>query len=511
VQLNVNPAIPVIMVVYLLFILLFGIFMSRRAKTMSDYYIAGKKAPPFVAIVSGSAAIMSGFGLVGIPGLAYNFGMVVYWIQVPAILGFSVAAFFIARKLRLLAEVREVYSVPDAMALRYSRFPVAARVMGVLGLLSGLLGYLSVEFMALGVVMASIFPVSIWTGVLIGTAIVGIYTTLGGIAGGIWTDLIQFCMEMVAGLAVIVASFAVIGGPVGILHTFAASAVPRWRYHGLLWWPAGAGGLGVLAALGYAVSFTFGHMGQPQLLAKYYTHRDIGKMKWQALGNGITYSLAALMSFAGLTLAALVAAGKVAPLKNSNFAAPYFFVHYIPTWIVGLLFAALVAASMATTNGFANIASAALTRDLMQKTFGMQMDDRTGLLWGRVWTVILILVALVVTYFWKTLIGFAGSAAWSTLASVFLPLISIGLNWRRATSYGAIAGAATGIFTSLYFTVAGVNPGGFQGTSLAIVLSVLVFVVVSLLTPRDELAPDVEAIMGLSEFSPRVTRPQAAR
>ncbi|MDA8336704.1 MAG: sodium/proline symporter [Peptococcaceae bacterium] len=504
-QFAVTPVIPWIIVVYLAFILIFGIVMSRRAKTMSDYYIAGKKAPAFIAIVSGSAAIMSGFGLVGIPGLTYQFGVVADWIQIPAILGFSVAAFFIARKMRTLAEVREVYSVPDAIALRYTRFPTAARIMGVLGLLSGLLGYLSVEFMALGVVMSSIFPISLWTGVLIGTAIVGIYTILGGIAAGIWTDLIQFSMEMLAGISILIASFVVAGGPVGILRTFASSAVPKWQYHAALWWPAG--GLGIWAALAWVLTFTFGHMGQPQLLSKYYCHRDIAKMKWQALGNGITYSLAGLVSFAGLALAALVAAGKVAPLANSNYAVPYFLIHYIPSGIAGLVFAALIAASMATTNGFANIASAALTRDLMQKTFNVKMDEKSGLMWGRFWTFILIIVALVVTYYWKTLIGFAGSAAWSTLASVFLPLVSIGLNWRRATSYGAVAGAAVGIFTSLYFTVANYNPSGFFGSSLAIVLSVAVFIVVSLVTPPDELPADVEAIVGMNEYAPSAVQP----
>ncbi|KLU60615.1 sodium/proline symporter [Peptococcaceae bacterium CEB3] len=378
-QFAVSPIIMGIIIAYLAFIVVFGTIMSRRAKTLEDYYIAGKKAPAFVAIVSGSAAIMSGFGLVGIPGLAYQYGMAAFWISVPAIFGFSLAAFFIARKLRVLAEIREVYSVPDAMALRYTRFPKAARMMGVLGLMSGLVGYLSVEFMALGVVMSSLFPISLWTGVIIGTAVVGIYTVLGGVAGGIWTDLIQFFLEMIAGIAVLIASFTVAGGPVGILRTLATSFVPKWQYHAMLWWPSGAGGLGFFAALAWLLTYTFGHMGQPQLLAKYYTHRDISKMKWQALGNGITYSLAGLMTFAGLTLAALVAAGKVAPLANSTYAVPYFLIHYIPTWIAGLVFAALIAASMATTNGFANIASAALTRDLMQKILNIKMDDKTGL------------------------------------------------------------------------------------------------------------------------------------
>lgn len=494
---HASTVIKVVVIIYLIAILLFGVYMSKRAKSQEDYFIAGKSAPYLVAIVSGSAAIMSGFGLVGIPGLAYQFGVVALWIQVIAILGFSIAAYLVGRKMRTLAEIREVLSVPDVVALRYPSAQKTVRVLSVIGIMSGMLGYLSVEFMALGVVLSSLFNISFWTGVLIGAAVVSVYTILGGIASGIWTDLIQFTMEMLAGIAVLITTFVVVGNPYHLLSVLAHSPDPKMQAHAMLWWPQGMGGVGLGGAIAWLISFSIGHSGEPHLLAKYYVHRDIRKMKWQGMLNGITYGIAGLMSLSGLALAALVAEGKVQPLANSNYAAPYFLMNYTPGIIAGLAFAALAAASMATVNGFSNIGAAAISRDLIQNTFGIRMSPRKGLLLGRMMTFAVIVLALIITYFWNDLIGIAGTAAWSTLASVFVPCIAIGLNWRRATGKGAVAGAAVGVVTSIWFTVANYNPGGFFGSTLAIVLAVVAFVLVSLVTKPEKLHGDIERVVGM--------------
>ncbi|PWI57888.1 sodium:solute symporter [Sulfoacidibacillus thermotolerans] len=489
--------VRVVVIIYLIAILVIGVYMSKRAKSQEDYFIAGKKAPYLVAIISGSAAIMSGFGLVGIPGLAYQFGIAAMWIQVIAILGFSIAAFLVGRKMRTLAEIREVLSIPDAVALRYPSVKKTIRVLSIIGIMSGMLGYLSVEFMALGVVLSSLFAISFWTGALIGAAIVSVYTILGGIASGIWTDLIQFAMEMLAGIAVLIATFVVVGNPYHMLSVLAHAPDPKMQAHAMLWWPQGMGGIGLAGAVAWLIAFSIGHSGEPHLLAKYYVHRDIRKMKWQGMLNGITYGIAGLMSLSGLALAALVAEGKVKPLASSNYAAPYFLLHYTPSIIAGLAFAALAAASMATVNGFSNIGAAAISRDLIQNTFGVQLTPRKGLLLGRVMTFVVIVLALVVTYFWNSLIGIAGAAAWSTLASVFVPCIAIGLNWKRATGKGAVAGATVGVVTSIWFTVANYNPGGFFGSTLAIVLAVIAFVLVSLVTRPETLDREIERVIGM--------------
>lgn len=494
---QVPAMIKIVVIIYLIAILAIGAYMSKRAKSPADYFIAGKKAPYIIAIVSGSAAIMSGFGLVGIPGLAYQYGIVAEWIQAIAILGFSISAYLVGRKMRTLAEIRDVVSIPDAVAIRYPSHAKLVRIFSVIGILTGMLGYLSVEFMAMGVVISSIFTISFWGGVLIGAFVVTIYTVMGGIASGIWTDMIQFSMEMLAGITVLIAMFVVVGNPFHVLSVLAHAPSPVMQAHAALWWPQGMGGIGLGGAIGWLIAFSVGHSGEPQLLAKYYVHRDVHKLKWQGMINGITYGIAGLVSFSGLALAALVVEGKVKPLASSNYAAPYFILHYTPPIIAGLAFAALIAASMATINGFSNIGAAAISHDFVEKTLGIQLSARKGLMLGRITTFFVIVLALVVTYYWNSLIGIAGAAAWSILASVFVPSIAIGLNWRRATGAGAVAAAFVGIFTSIWFQVANYNPGGFFGATLAILLAIATLIIVSLLTKPEELDEDIMNIITL--------------
>ncbi len=494
-KLHAPTVVSIIAAVYLVGILVFGIVASRRTRNLGDYYIAGRSAPRWVAIVSGSAAVMSGFGLVGIPGLAYAFGGIGFILQIFSLLGFSTAAYLSSRKLRTLAEIREVYTIPDTLALRYPRMASAVRLVGIAGIIVGLLGYLSVELQALGVVLSSLLPVSYWTGALLGLAIVGVYTIAGGIKVGIWTDLVQFSLEMAAGLIVLVMVFVVVGGPFHALHVLATSSSPTWRYHALAWWPAGTAGLGIGAALAWMFEFGAGMAGQPQLLAKYYVHRDVRNVRYQALGNGITMSLAALMIFSGLAMAALTVLGRAPLLKNPDYAAPYFFIHFVPPWLAGIAFTALLAASMATINGFSNILSASITRDFMQGILHRKFNEHLGLLWGRVWTLVMLVGAAVVTYFNHTLIGIAGAAAFGLLAAVFLPTVSIGLNWRRGTSAGVVASGVIGVVGGIWATVTGWNPGGVFGIAIVILASLIGYVVVSLITPAELLDPAVDAVV----------------
>ncbi len=495
-NLHAPASMAVTVVIYFVIVVALGLWASRGTRNLADYYVAGRNAPRWVAIISGSAAVMSGFGLVGIPGLAYAYGGVAFFLQVFAILGFAVAAYLASRKLRTLGEIRVAYTVPDAMVLRYPSMPNAMRIVGILGIIVGMLGYLSVEFQALGVVLSSLLPVSYWSGVLLGTAIVAIYTIAGGIRSGIWTDLFQFSLEMLAGITVIVTVFIVVGNPVHILSVL-AHAKGTWAYHAAPWWPAGTAGLGIGAAIAWAFEFGLGGAGQPQLLAKYYVHKKASNTRYQALGNGITYSLAAFMIFSGLGLAALTVQHRAPLLSNPDYAAPFFFIHFIPTWLSGIVFTALIAASMATVNGFSNIASAAITRDFMGGVLGKRFSDRRALLWGRLWTFLLIGIALWVTYARSSLIGIAGTEAWGLLAAVFLPSVAIGLNWRRGTGWGVLASGFIGIVGGTWVTIANWNPGGFFGIAVVMAASLVGYVVVSLITPTERLDPAVEAVVAL--------------
>jgi Na+/proline symporter len=147
-----------------------------------------------------------------------------------------------------------------------------------------------------------------------------------------------------------------------------------------------------------------------------------------------------------------------------------------------------------------SIGAAALTHDIP-----VALGRRVGneLLWGRISTVVISVIAALVAQASGTLVAFLGIFGWGLFASTLVPALAIGLNWEGATREGAIASITTGIVVTLLFeTLAYYKvysfPAGVTVSGLSLVASLLVFLVVSFATRRGDGAaidPDVRLVM----------------
>jgi Na+/proline symporter len=164
------------------------------------------------------------------------------------------------------------------------------------------------------------------------------------------------------------------------------------------------------------------------------------------------------------------------------------------------VFSGVAAAIMSTVNSFMSIGAAALTHDIP-----VALGRRVGneLLWGRISTVAISIVAALVAQASGTLVAFLGIFGWGLFSSTLVPALAIGLNWQGATRAGAIASIATGLVVTLLFeTLAYLKvyamPAGVSVAGLSLVGSLLVFLVVSWLTQGSEGAaidPDIKLVM----------------
>ena len=167
--------------------------------------------------------------------------------------------------------------------------------------------------------------------------------------------------------------------------------------------------------------------------------------------------------------------------------------------IVGAGPAGVSAAIMGTVNAFMNVGAAAMAHDI---PLALGRKVRHELLWGRVSTVVLTVAAAIVARFSGTLVAFLGIFGWGLFASTLVPTLAIGLNWAGATRAGAIASISTGLATTLgfesaaYFKVFTV-PTGVTVSGFSLVLSLMVFFLVSALTHRQaaEIDPDIKLVM----------------
>jgi Na+/proline symporter len=399
-------------------------------------------------------------------------------------------AWVLAKRMRLLGEVRECITVPDAIGARY-RSP-AAQGLSAAAILVAVIGYMATNVLALGLVVDAIFGVGLGTGIWIGSAITLAYSVAGGIMAGVYTDVFQGAIMAVASTLVFVLALQSGGGVSEISRSvMAADAnfLGPW------------GTVGPITALSFFFVFGLGSLGQPHIAHKYYMLKDPRRLKWYPLLMTTALGISLLLYISvGIAVKALVANGTLPPLARADDATPTFLLGYVPVFVAALVFSGVAAAIMSTVNSFMSIGAAALTHDI-PRAFGRSVGDE--LLWGRIWTVVLSLVAAFVALQSGTLVAFLGIFGYGLFASTLVPALAIGLNWRGATREGAIASIGTGLALTLIFETLGYLgvfslPAGITVSGLALLTSLLVFFVVSWLTRRRaaaQLDADIALVM----------------
>ncbi|MGH7522843.1 MAG: sodium:solute symporter family transporter, partial [Gemmatimonadales bacterium] len=197
-----------------------ALWAVRHTRTADDFFVAGPGIGLWTMTLAAMAATLSGFIFIGGPGLLYSAGIGALFISLSASITTPLSAWALARRLRLLREVRRLVTVPDAVGARY-RSP-AAQGIAAAAILIATIGYVATNLLALGLVLEAIFGVSLTTGVWIGTAVVLAYSATGGILAGVYTDVFQGTIKAGASVLVFAAVLRSGGGLASISHAILA-------------------------------------------------------------------------------------------------------------------------------------------------------------------------------------------------------------------------------------------------------------------------------------------------
>ncbi|HEV8358064.1 MAG TPA: hypothetical protein VGQ17_15030 [Gemmatimonadales bacterium] len=484
-----GPAILGMALLYAAVVAGIAIWAGRRTRTAKDFFVAGRGIGIWTLAIAAMAATLSGFAFIGGPGLLYTLGLGAMFIILPASLTNTMAAWVLAKRMRLLGELRGLITVPDAIGARY-RSPAAQGLAGI-AILVAIVGYMATNVLALGLVVDAVFGTGLPAGIWIGTAVVLAYSAVGGMLAGVYTDVFQGAVMALASVLAFGYAMGSGGGLSGISRTILA-ADPGF----LGPW----GKLTPLAALSFFFVFGMGALGQPHVVHKFYMLRDPLRLKWYPALMTAALMLTLLLYFGvGVAVKADVAAGTLAPLARADDATPQFLLHHTPLLLAGLVFSGVAAAIMSTVNSFLNIGAAVVTHDL-PVALGRRLPAE--LFWGRLSTVAISVLAAIVAQLSGTLVAFLGIFGWGLFASTLVPALAVGLNWPGATRAGAIASILTGLVTTLGFETAAyfkvyAFPAGVTVSGLSLVLSLLAFLGVSALTPGQaaEIDPDVRLVM----------------
>ena len=376
-------------VIYMLFCVATGLWAMRRTHDSSDFFVAGRGLGPIVVALALFSSTLSGFGFVGGPGLVYSIGVSSFWMVVISSTGYAVGFFLVAKRIRMIAELRDCLSLPDVVAARYGSD--AVRFLIALTIVLGVMGYLATQILAMAVVMQAILSgtetfanIGLVSCVVISSAVLIFYCVTGGIIASVYTDVVQGFIMMIAGSLILMTAVSVFDGGMqeatAIILADDSEAIMPF------------GSAGVMASLGWFFVFGLGLAGQPHLITKMMMNKKMSDNRSILPMSLFGYVMAALLWISiGIVMRAAVIDGVVEPLALPDDAASTFLSIFANPLLAGVVFAGLFAAIMSTSDAFLNIGTAAIIHDIPKALRGRSVDNE--LFWARVVTVLLAIVA----------------------------------------------------------------------------------------------------------------------
>ena len=436
----------IVFAVYLLVLAGIGVYSARFNRSLADFVLGGRRLGPWVAAISAQASDMSGWLLVSLPGAAFASGLSALWICVGCAVGTVFNWLVIAPRLRRATGRAGALTIPDYLGVRYGG---GVRLAAVAVILLAYAGYIAAQFVAAGKVFETAFAAvdTPWgkgaldyhTGMLVGVAIMVLYTVVGGFMAVAWTDLVQGMLMVATVVALPVVGLIGLGG-LPVLWSKLHAAGPA------LLGVTGGKGAGTAAFLfGVCLanlSWGLGYPGQPHILARFMALRDPRAMRRTAF-IAITWVLLAMW---GAVFVGLVGRAILGPLGDKEHVMPVLALHLMHPALAGIMIAAAVAAMMSTADSQLLVAASAVEHDVWIRLLGGRPRDRAAVWVGRL--TVLALGAAAIPIAWGRQSVFQRVfKAWGMLGAAIGPLVILGLLTRRTNRWGALAGLLVGFGT----------------------------------------------------------------
>jgi len=470
-----------IVISYFFIVLFIGLWISRKTKTGEDLFLGGRTFGWGIIGLSLFASNISGSTIVGLAGAAYTTGIVnsVYeWMSgLPLIVA---ALIFIPLYLR-----SKITTIPEFLQLRFDRR--SQKFFSFITIFSTIMIETAGALYAGSLVLQTFFPdLIMWQTSLVLAIIAGIYTAGGGLKAVVYTDAIQ-AIILIIGCSIIT---WILFGKLDYNWDNVLASAPEGHFsvvqpiddEGLPW----PGLLMGVPFLGFWYWSTNQYIFQRVLGA-----RDIQQARWGVIFAGFLKIIPLFI----MVLPGAMAISLYPDIANGDAVFPTLVTKVLPVGLIGLVLAGVISAIMSSVDSALNSSSTLLVIDFI-KPVKKDITEKDIVKYGRIST----LVFMVIAALWAPQIqDFTG--LWDYLQQMFSIIVPpvaviflVGVFFKRGNGDGAfwtlVLGTLAGIglfvleqydMWHLHYTI---NVG------LMIILSTLIFVVVSLLTK----APDPEKI-----------------
>lgn len=400
------------LVVYQLALIAIGFWARGRTRSSDEFFLAGRSMGPWVAALSYAASSSSAWVLLGLTGFFYSTGPVGLWVLPGVWAGYAVVWLFLGPALRRITGEHDLVTIPDFLSLGLE--PASARRVRLLAALMILFCfsfYVASQFQGAGNAFAETFNMPKLWAVLLGAAVVLIYTWFGGFWAVSLTDALQ--AGLIVLISVTLAILAVLALPQGTSLFAPVATISHPSPHGiaLIGFIMGSLGIGI------------GPVGQPQLLTRVMALKSGNDIR-RAFTVAIVWSVLVFSAMAVLGLAARHLVAGASGAESVFFTLSH---HLLPPALAGMVLAAVLSAIMSTADSLLLAAGSAAAHD----TGLTRSHPKSALMISRLATLGVSLAALALTLLLPASIYSRVLFAWSALGAAFGPVVVLNVMGRR--------------------------------------------------------------------------------
>lgn len=400
-----------------------------------DYFLGGKATGALLLFFTMQATQYSGNAFFGFTGMGYRNGLI--WVlSIPLISLIITTQLSFAPRLYILSKKHGYLTPADYYAHRFNS--VALRLIVAVLTIVSMFPYLMIQAEAAGhaVVAVSSGSLPFWSGVVFIAIIMGIYISVGGWRGVIWTDALQGVLLTIAMLATTFTVVDLAGGLDGVLVTLdriqpSLLAAPPDIERLTSGWLS----LLIVSAIGFAM--------YPHAIQRIYAAGSEQALKKSFIAMlFVPFILGACTLLIGLSGAALnpglegTQSDQIFGLLLARLAAE----HY---WLVVFVLCGLLAAIMSTASSVVLTLSSIFTRDIFQTTIKPDATDHELALAGRLFVVVVLVLVVVASLSTTTTLWRLTEIKIEFLMQLF-PALILGLYWPRMGRWPAILGIIGG-------------------------------------------------------------------
>ena len=504
------------MVIYMAVVILIGVVYAKKAnKSSENYYLGGRSLGPWVTAMSAEASDMSGWLLMGLPGVAYWCGLAdAAWTAIGLAVGTYFNWLIVSKRLRRYSiRANNSITLPEFFSNRFRENKKVIMTIAALFILVFFTVYASSCFVTCGKLFSTLFGMDYKVMMILGAVFVLVYTILGGFLAESASDFMQSIVMIMALAVIVIISIFKAGGIDAVVENaqsipgfldFFGLANPQLNEAGQQIVKDGTpvfgealnyGGLSIASMLAWGL----GYFGMPQVLLRFMAIRKEKELKM---------SRRIAMVWVLISLAVAVFIGLVGrqlfPVEHlTASSAESIFItlstSFLPPIIAGFVMAGILAATISSSDSYLLIAASALAKNIFQGVAKKNATDKQVMLITRITLLVIALVGIVIALDENSVIFSIVSFAWAGFGATFGPLMLLSLFWKRTTRAGAIAGMVGGAGMVFLWKLVIKPMGGMFGIYEllpAFIFSAICIIVVSLLTkkPSKEIEEDFEAV-----------------